>query len=120
VVTAALVVCALGAEPLLSLAGAPYAAHGAELLRLIGCAAPFSALVAVYCTLTSIDRRVWLLAAFQGACGVALLGITLVLLPHLGLVAVGRATLGVQAVAAIATAPFSLRRMRTGALAVAR
>jgi O-antigen/teichoic acid export membrane protein len=120
VVTAALVVCALGAAPLLSLAGAPYAAHGAELLRLIGCAAPFSALVAVYCTLTWIDRRVWLLAAFQGTCGVALLGVTLVLLPHLGLVAVGWANLGVQAVAAIATAPFSLRRMRTGALAVAR
>ncbi len=120
VVTAALLVCVVGAAPLLSVAGAPYAAHGVELLRLVGCAAPFSALVAVYCTLMWIDRRVWLLAAFQGACGVALLGATLVLLPHLGLVAVGWANLGVQAIAAIVTMPFSARRMRTGLLAVAR
>ena len=66
-----------------------------------------------------VDQRVWLLAAFQAASGVALLGATLVLLPHLGLVAVGWANLGVQAVAAIATAPLAARRMRTGLVAEA-
>ncbi len=117
VVTGALVVCVFAAGPLLSLAGPSYAAHGTELLRLIGCSAPFTALVALYCMLMWIDQRVWLLAAFQAASGVALLAATLVLLPHLGLVAVGWANLGVQAVAAIATAPLTVRRMRTGLLA---
>ena len=37
VVTGALLVCVFAAGPLLSLAGASYAAHGTELLRLIGC-----------------------------------------------------------------------------------
>jgi O-antigen/teichoic acid export membrane protein len=120
VVTGALVVCVVAAGPLLSLAGQSYAAHGTELLRLIGCSAPFSSLVAVYCMLMWIDRRVWLLAAFQAASGVALLSATLVLLPHLGLVAVGWANLGVQAVAAIATAPLSARQLRTGLLLEAR
>ncbi len=117
VVTGALVVCVFAAGPLLSLAGPSYAAHGTELLRLIGCSAPFTALVALYCMLMWIDQRVWLLAAFQAASGVALLAATLVLLPHLGLVAVGWASLGVQAVAAIATAPLTVRRMRIGLVA---
>jgi O-antigen/teichoic acid export membrane protein len=55
VVTGALVVCVFAAGPLLSLAGPSYAAHGAELLRLIGCSAPFTALVALYCMLMWID-----------------------------------------------------------------
>jgi O-antigen/teichoic acid export membrane protein len=120
VVSGALLVCVIGAGPLLSLAGASYAAHGTELLRLIGCSAPFSALVALYCTLMWIDRRVWLLAAFQAASGVAMVAATLVLLPHLGLVGVGWANLVVQALAAIATAPLTVRRMRTGLLTVAQ
>jgi O-antigen/teichoic acid export membrane protein len=118
VVSAAVVVCVFAAGPLLSVAGASYAAHGTELLRLIGCSAPFTALVALYCMLMWIDQRVWLLAAFQAASGVALLAATLVLLPHLGLVAVGWANLGVQGLAAIATAPLTARRMRTGLSAV--
>jgi O-antigen/teichoic acid export membrane protein len=119
VVTAALVVCVFAAGPLLSLSGASYAAHGTELLRLIGCSAPFTALVALYCMLMWVDQRVWLLAAFQATSGIALLAATLVLLPHLGLVAVGWANLGVQALAAIATAPLTARRMRTGLVAEA-
>jgi O-antigen/teichoic acid export membrane protein len=120
VVTCALAVCVFAAGPLLSLAGGSYAAHGTVLLRLIGCSVPFSALVAFYCTLMWIDRRVWLLAAFQAAVGAATLVITLVLLPRMGLVAVGWANLAVLAVAAIATAPLSARRIRTGPVAVAR
>jgi O-antigen/teichoic acid export membrane protein len=119
VVTASLVVCVFAAGPLLSIAGGAYASHGTELLRLIGCSAPFAALVAFYSTLMWVDRRIWLLAAFQGACGIALLGITLVLLPQLGLVAVGWANLAVQAVAAIATLPLTIRRLRTGVLVAA-
>ena len=119
VVTGALVICVFAAEPLLSVAGGLYAANGTELLRLIGCAAPFSAVVALYCTLMWVDRRVWLLAAFQAAFGIVLLAATLVLLPRLGLVAVGWANLGAQAAAATFTAPLIVRRLRTGVLAEA-
>ncbi len=120
VVAGALLTCGVAAGPLLSVAGGSYAAHGAELLRLVGCSAPFGALVALYCTLMWIDKRVWLLAAFQGLCGVALLATTLLLLPHLGLAAVGWANLGVQAIAALVTAPLAVRRMRTGLVVGAR
>ena len=114
VVTGALIVCVFAAGPLLSVAGGSYAAHGTELLRLIGCAAPFSAVVAIYSTLMWVDRRVWLLAAFQAVFGIALLAATLVLLPALGLVAVGWANLGVQAAAAIVTAPLIVHRLQPG------
>ncbi len=120
VVAGVLVVCSVAAGPLLSLAGESYAAHGTALLRLIGCSAPFGAMVALFCTLMWIDRRVWLLAGFQAALGAATLAATMVLLPHMGLLAVGWANLAVLAVAAIATAPFSVRRIRTGLLAEAR
>jgi O-antigen/teichoic acid export membrane protein len=116
VVTGALLVCLFAAGPLLSIAGGAYAANGTRLLQLIGCSAPFSALVGLYCTWMWIDRRVWPLAAFQAACGVALLTTTVVLLPHLGLVAVGWANLGVQAAAALVTAPLTARRLQTGLL----
>ena len=116
VVAGALIVCVFAAGPLLSVAGGSYAAHGTELLRLIGCAAPFSAVVAIYSTLMWVDRRVWLLAAFQAVFGIALLAATLVLLPALGLVAVGWANLGVQAAAAMVTAPLIVHRLRPGLL----
>jgi O-antigen/teichoic acid export membrane protein len=120
IVIGALAVCVLGAHPLLELAGHRYAAHGAELLRLIGLSTPFSAVVAVYCTLAWIDCRIWRLAAFQAVSGVAMLGVTLILLPHLGIVAVGWANLGVQALAAAVAAPLAARRVMSGELAVAR
>ena len=120
IVLGALVVCVLGAHPLLELAGPGYAAHGAELLRLVGLSTPFAAISAVYFTLVWLDQRVWLLALFQAVSAVALLGATLVLLPHLGLVAVGWANLGVQAAAAAVAAPLAARRVRRGNLVAAR
>jgi O-antigen/teichoic acid export membrane protein len=120
VVIGALVLCVLGAHPLLELAGHRYGANGALLLRLIGLSTPFSAVVAVYCTLAWIDCRIWRLAAFQAVSGAAILGATLLLLPHLGLAAVGWANLGVQAVAAAIAAPLAARRLMSGELVAAR
>jgi O-antigen/teichoic acid export membrane protein len=120
IVIGALAVCVLAAHPLLELAGGGYADHGAVLLRLIGLSTPFAAIVAVYCTLMWIDRRVWTLAIFQAIAGAALLGTTLLLLPRLGLVAVGWANLGVQAVTAAIAAPLAIRRVSSGALEQAR
>jgi O-antigen/teichoic acid export membrane protein len=112
----ALVVCVIGARPLLELAGPGYAAHGAALLRLVGLSAPFGAVVALYGTLAWLDQRVWLLAGFLAISAVSVLVMTLVLLPHLGLLAVGWANLGTQAAAAIVMAPLAARRLRQGRL----
>jgi O-antigen/teichoic acid export membrane protein len=112
----AMLVCVLGAQPLLALAGPRYAASGAPLLRLIGLSAPFAALVAVYSTLAWLDQRVWLLAAIQGAAGAMMLGLTLLLLPRVGLVAGGWANLATQALAAAVMAPLAVRRVRRGRL----
>jgi O-antigen/teichoic acid export membrane protein len=114
VAVGAMLVCVLGAVPLLSLAGPRYAANGAMLLRLIGLSAPFGAMVAVYSTLAFLDQRVWLLAAFQGAGGVLMLGLTLMLLPRVGLVAGGWASLVTQGLTAALMAPLALRRVRRG------
>lgn len=117
IVLAAVVVCVLGAGPLLSLAGARYAAHGAALLRLVGLSTPFGAVIALYCTLLQLDQRVWTFAAFQGAICVAVLGLTIALLPPLGLVAAGWAILSVQALAAAVMVPLAVRRVKRGGLA---
>jgi O-antigen/teichoic acid export membrane protein len=116
IVLGALVVCVLCARPLLALAGPGYAAHGTELLRLIGLSAPFYAVVALYGTLAWLDQRVWLLAGFLAASGAMLLAATMVLLPRLGLDAPGWANLGTQVLAAAVMAPLAARRLRRGRL----
>lgn len=116
VVVGALVVCVLGAHPLLALAGAKYAAHGSTLLRLVGLSAPFTAIVTLYGTLAWLDQQVWMLAAFQAASGAALLLGTIILLPQVGLAAAGWANLAAQAAASAVMAPLALRRLRRRAL----
>ena len=120
IVIGAVIVCVLGARPLLELVGARYVAHSSALLRLVGLSAPFTALVVLYCSLAWLEQRVWLLAAFQATVAVMLLSMTLALLPHTGLVAVGWAYLGTQALSAAAVTPFTVRWMRRGELVRAR
>jgi len=112
IVAAAMIVCIAGARPLMELVGAQYVAEGVPLLRLIGLSAPFSALVIIYATLVWLDQRVWLLAGFQAVAGILLLAAALVLLPKLGLTAVGWAYLGTQAALAAAVTPFTVRHIR--------
>jgi O-antigen/teichoic acid export membrane protein len=109
---AALVVCVAGARPLMDVVGSQYVALGVPLLRLIGLSAPFTALVIIYATLVWLDQRVWLLAGFQACAGALLLGAALVLLPRLGLTAIGWAYLGTQAALAAAVTPFTVRHIR--------
>ncbi len=114
VVLGTVLVCTLGAHVLLAVAGQRYSTHGTELLRMIGLSAPASAVVAVYATLAWLDQRVWLLAGFQALSAAVLLGSTLLLLPQLGLVAVGWANLGTQTLAALIVAPLVVSRLRRG------
>jgi O-antigen/teichoic acid export membrane protein len=109
---AALVVCVAGARPLMDVVGSQYVAEGVPLLRLIGLSTPFTTLVIIYGTLTWLDQRVWLLAGFQACAGALLLAAVLLLLPRLGLTAVGWAYLGTQAALAAAVTPFTVRHIR--------
>lgn len=113
IAVSAAVVCVAGARPLLSLAGARYAAQGVTMLRLVGLSSPFTAVVVLYATLVWLEQRVWLLVAFQAAAGALLVAVTVLLLPHTGLTAVGWAYLGTQAVMAAAVAPRVVRRIRS-------
>jgi len=116
IVVGALVVCTLGARPLLDLVGARYGAEGAPLLRLIGLSAPFGAVIAFYSTLVWLDQRVWLLAGFVAVSGAVQIVTTLLLLPRMGLVAAGWANLIAQGGAAVVMAPLAVGRLRRGEL----
>jgi O-antigen/teichoic acid export membrane protein len=114
VVAVTVALCVLGAEPLLALAGPRYAAGGAGLLRLIGLATPFYAVVALYSTLAWLDQRVWLLAGFQALISALTIGAAVLLMPTLGVEAVGWANLVTQALAAAVLGPLAVRRLRRG------
>jgi O-antigen/teichoic acid export membrane protein len=119
VAVGALLVCVLGARPLLELAGPKYASEGAGLLRLIGLSIPFTAMMAPYKTLVWLDQRVWALALYQAVLGVAVLGIALALFPQLGLAAAGAAVLITQAAGAAVMGPLAIRRIHRQRLAAA-
>ena len=112
IVAVAMVVCLAGARLLLELAGPGYAAHGVTLFRLIGLSTPFTALVVLYATLVWLEQRIWLLAGFQAFSGALMIVLSLVLLPRIGLDAVGWAYLATQAAAAAMVTPLSVRIMR--------
>ena len=116
IIGGALVVCVLGAYPLLSILGTRYAVHGSTLLRLIGLTVPFYAVVAIYSTLVWIDQRVWTLAALQLVSGALMVGVTLTLIPSAGLSAPGWAYLGTEALLAACVAPLAVARVRRGPL----
>jgi O-antigen/teichoic acid export membrane protein len=94
--------------------------HSTELLQLIGLSAPFSVVVVLYYTLAWLEQRVWLLAGFQAAVGATVLTLVLILLPRMGLNAVGWAYLITQMLSAVVAAPYLLRWMRRNRLARVR
>jgi len=110
----AMIVCVAGARPLLGILGGSYAAYGVTLLQLIGLSSPFTAMVVLYAMLAWLDQRVWLLAGFQACAGTLLLVLTLMLLPRLGLTAVGWAYFATQAATAAVVTPFAVRRIERG------
>jgi O-antigen/teichoic acid export membrane protein len=116
IASAAAVVCALGARPLLEIVGPRYAMHSVELLQLVGVSAPFSAVVVLSCTLAWLEQRVWLLAGFQAVSGVTVLSFALILLPRIGLDAVGWAYLMTQIVSALVATPYLVRWIRANRL----
>jgi O-antigen/teichoic acid export membrane protein len=105
VVLAAVVGCSVLAPLLLRAAGNGYADHATDLVRLIGLSAPFIAIVYLYSSFAWLEQRVWRLAGIQVVSGALLVGLTIILLPRLGLAGAGWANLAVQAGSAVVMAP---------------
>jgi O-antigen/teichoic acid export membrane protein len=109
---AIVLVCTTAAAPLLlRLAGNEYADQGTEVLRLIGLSAPFAAIVALYTAFAWLEQRVWRLALIQAGTGVLLVGLALILMPSLGLAAIGWANLVAQGATALVMLPSLWRRV---------
>ncbi len=111
VALAAIVGCGVMAPLLLRVAGAGYAEHATQLVRLIGLSAPFMVVAYLYSAFAWIDQRVWRLAAIQVVSGALLVGLTIMLLPRVGLAAAGWANLAVQAASAAVMAPAVVVRL---------
>jgi O-antigen/teichoic acid export membrane protein len=111
VVLAAVLVCGLMAPFLLRAAGAGYAGHATELVRLIGLSAPFLAFTYLYGAFAWLEQRVWRLATIQVVSGALIVGLTIVLLPRFGVAGAGWANLAVQAASAAVMAPAVMSRL---------
>lgn len=111
VVVGAVLVCCLGAPLLLRFEGPAYAEHSATLLRLIGLSVPFTAVTVLYGVFAWLEQRLWRLVAIQAGSGLLLGVLSFVLLPRLGVVAVGWANLAAQVIAAALMAPSLYARL---------
>jgi len=88
------------AEPILAIFGPGYAADGAATLRLLALAGiPFAVVNLAFIRLR-LERRVGVIVVIQIALAVSLVGSTAVLIPQLGVVAIGVVTLLTQSIAA--------------------
>jgi O-antigen/teichoic acid export membrane protein len=111
IVGVSLLGCTVLGPDVLRVVGSSYAAHGAELLRLIGLSAPFMAVTVLYGAFAWLDQRIWRLAAIQFASGVLMIALAIVLIPHCGIAGVGWANLVAQGTAAVIMLPTVWRRL---------
>ncbi|MDT5038134.1 MAG: hypothetical protein QOE03_3319 [Micromonosporaceae bacterium] len=109
--TVALVVAA---PVVLGLQGAAFAAGGTPLLRVVALSFPATAVIVFTTGYALLERRLWRLVAIRTPAAVCFLGGAALLLPRLGVVAVGIAYVTVQTIVAAALLPGLVRRLRTG------
>jgi len=107
-----LVVGIVFAPLLLGIFGKSYAATGTTLLRLLLLATPGTMVTAFYTSFIWLERRAWWLAARQALNSLVLLGGSLLLLGHLGILGVGVASLATELLQAVIILPGALRRYR--------
>jgi O-antigen/teichoic acid export membrane protein len=110
-------VLALAAEPLLSLLGPAYAAHGAGALRLIGLSLPFTGIVLLYSAFSIMEKQMWRLVAVQATGAAVLMAGIWFGLSRYGIAAPAAALLISQAAVALALLPALVRKYReTGSI----
>jgi O-antigen/teichoic acid export membrane protein len=91
----------IGAPLILQVFGGEYAAEGADLLRLMAIAEPFSVLTTVYSGVLRIRRQAGRVVIIQGCIGVGIISLTVLLIPHLGVTGAGLAYLITEATAGL-------------------
>jgi len=107
------VVIVLTAPLLLSLYGDIYADHSSELLRVVAVAVLPRIIVVVWMSMNRVLQRLGRILAAQAVLTTAALGLSAVLVPRYGIIAVGLAHLAVQTVVAVALMP-GLRKVVAG------
>ena len=100
------------APEILRLFGPTYAEYGTTLLRLLLLALPGTAAAAFYSSMAWLDKRVWMIALFDLLSTLFYFALILLLIKHLGIVAIGVASLALSIVEATVFLPFSVRRYR--------
>jgi O-antigen/teichoic acid export membrane protein len=97
---------------LLRIFGATYAEYSTTLLRFLLLALPGSAVTSFFTAFLWLERRMLVLAFCQLANAAVLLGTTLLLMGHFGLLAVGIASLGAEALQGVIFLPGAINRYR--------
>ena len=113
VVAIAVVGCSVVGPTVLGLVNHEYGVHGGPLLQLIGVSAPFTFVIVVYTAFAWLDQRVWFIMGIQACTAAVLLGLSLILVPRLGILGVGWAYVISQIGSAVPMAPGAWRRVRT-------
>jgi O-antigen/teichoic acid export membrane protein len=113
VVVIAVVACSVVGPTVLGLLNHDYGVHGGPLLRLIGISAPFTFVTVVYTSFAWLDQRVWFMMGIQACMAGVVLGLSLVLIPRLGILGVGWAYFISQVGAAVLMSPGAWVRVRT-------
>lgn len=103
-----------GAPLILSLLGPGYADQGTDLLRAMAIAVPFNAVLVTWTTLMRIHNRMATLVVQQVLAGTAVLVLTVLLLPEIGITGAGLAYLAAQAGSAVVVSLPLLRMLRNG------
>lgn len=98
---------------LLGLFGHEYAVHATTLMRLMLLSLPGYGVNVVFATYAWYDQRVWQLALRQGVTLVIFIVLLLSLVGHVGILAVGWASVISTGIQAIFVLPSTIRRFRT-------
>jgi O-antigen/teichoic acid export membrane protein len=111
--TPGLVFLVVGAPYFLKIAFGPeYAHYGAPVLRLVALALPFMAVNVLYITYARLARRVRRVLTLQVSVALIVLSLSMVLISHLGIAAIGVSFLVGEGVVALVVLPSVVRQYR--------
>jgi O-antigen/teichoic acid export membrane protein len=102
----------LGARYLLLIPGSAYSHHGTTLLRYLALAMPFMGINVLYITFARLGRRVRRIVGLPASVSAIVLVLSAVLLPRLGITAVGVSFLAGQGAVAMIVLPSVVRQYR--------
>lgn len=100
------------APEVLSIFGHSYATQGTELMRMLLLSTPAMAITTFYSSFAMLDKRTWMFATRQFVNEVIYIIVLLSLIGHVGILAIGIASLVLSGVEAIVFLPLLIKRYR--------